>query len=291
MPGIVALVSAISNDVVAALAAASLPPLTDGQIVLGKSRRYDTSFAPRIIFIPRGSRFEPKSGGANVQPIVTTNAQAPGSRVRSYTMTQFGGGYSASPTITMSLPDIAGGTRATAAAIVRNGSIVKIVPVNVGSGYVNPPTVTITDSTGSNAAATANLAPTPAALAAIQQRELLTEWVQFEVRVWGVSGTSGAVVPDVNADYDATQALYQQVIASTHLLVPGRYRVTGGRWIDAQDDANIVDVVGHDFTFGLEIATPLMDQALQFAPVNTQPNPTNYLIPFNGGAQEQGSSG
>lgn len=64
MPGIVALVTAISNDVVAKLQAANYPPLVDNQIKLGRSFVEENSAPPRIIFIPKSSKFGPKNVSA-----------------------------------------------------------------------------------------------------------------------------------------------------------------------------------------------------------------------------------
>lgn len=60
MPGVVALVAAISDDVIAAFAAASLPPLVDGAILLGRQHVSEQSSAPRIVFIPKSSTFPAK---------------------------------------------------------------------------------------------------------------------------------------------------------------------------------------------------------------------------------------
>ena len=64
MPGIVALISAISDDVVAALAAASLPALTEGHILLGPEYVAESSAPPRIVFVPKGSTWGPKTMAA-----------------------------------------------------------------------------------------------------------------------------------------------------------------------------------------------------------------------------------
>lgn len=61
MPGIVALVSAISDNVVAALSTAGYPALTDGKVLLGAQHVYEQSSPPRVVFIPRGSKFQPKA--------------------------------------------------------------------------------------------------------------------------------------------------------------------------------------------------------------------------------------
>lgn len=60
MPGIVALRDALSDDVIASLAAASYPPLTDGKILLGRQYQFEQSAPPRIIFIPVRSDFPAK---------------------------------------------------------------------------------------------------------------------------------------------------------------------------------------------------------------------------------------
>ena len=60
MPAIVNLVSAISSDVVAKLAAAGYPALVDGKILLGRYHLAEASAAPRILFVPVASKFGPK---------------------------------------------------------------------------------------------------------------------------------------------------------------------------------------------------------------------------------------
>lgn len=288
---LVSIVTAISNDLVSRLAGAGLPPLTDGQIVLGKAKKPENSFPPRVIFVPMGARWEDPSPGFGASPVYPTNAQAPGSGLRSLIMTNYGGGYSGTPSVTISAPDVAGGVTATATATVTsNGAISGLVLTNAGSGYVNVPTVTIS-GTGTGATAAAYLRPTPQGLSGISQRSIRTEWHKFEVHCWGCSSTNGVPTPDVNLDYDATQLLYQQVIASIHSLAAGVYAPDSGQWVDAQDDATLVDVVGHDFVFNVEIALPLLAEpmpatsgaSVQFGPVGTQPSPTLYFIPFSGG--------
>lgn len=297
MAGIVSLVSMISNDVVAKIAAAGLPPLVDGQIVLGKSKVGENSSPPRIIFIPTSFRFAPPSAAVNVQPLAPTNANAPGSGVRSYTMTQYGGGYvQASTTVLVSAPDVPGGVRATATAVVTsNGAVSRLVPQVLGSGYLNPPTVTIS-GVGSGASATATLAPTPQALTVARQRALWTEWHMFEVHCWGTASSGTALAPDPDADYDATQQLYQQVIASAHAMAAGVYVPSQGAWFDAEYGATLVDVLGHKARFLLELATPLLSEpmvptagaSMQYAPPQTTQNPTLSIVPIGGGSPEQG---
>jgi len=297
MPGIVGLVAAISADVVAKIAAAGLPPLADGGIVLGKSRVADNAPPPRILFIPKSFRFEAPSPGVNVQPISPTNPNAPGFGVRSYTMTQYGGGYVPGSTpVTVSAPDVASGVQATAVATVSsNGSVVRIVPQVVGSGYLKAPTVTI-GGAGTNASATANLTPTPQALTVARQRAIWTEWHLFEVHCWATTSTNGTLTPDGDLDYDAAQQLYQQVISSAQAIAAGVYMPSQGAWFDADADATVYDVLGRKARFMLEIATPLLAEpmvpttgaSVQYAPPQTQANPTLYLQPIGGGTPEQG---
>lgn len=59
--GIVALVSAISDAVVASLEEAELPELSEGKILLGRQHQYGEAMPPRIIFIPLGSKFGPRN--------------------------------------------------------------------------------------------------------------------------------------------------------------------------------------------------------------------------------------
>lgn len=85
--------------------------------------------------------------------------------VISCTLTAGGTGYSAAPTVTISTPDFPSGgvndptgAQATAIATVQAGVIVGIDITYGGAGYFQP-TVTITDTTGSGAAATVAISP------------------------------------------------------------------------------------------------------------------------------------
>lgn len=60
MPGYVNLVKAISDDVVAQLAAAGYPPLVESKILLGRQYLNQQGGAPRIVFVPLGSEFQDK---------------------------------------------------------------------------------------------------------------------------------------------------------------------------------------------------------------------------------------
>lgn len=81
--------------------------------------------------------------------------------VKSIAVTAGGSGYSATPTVTVSAPDFPNGRKpyptgaqATAAAVVVGGVITQINVTYGGDGYFQP-IVTITDTTGSGATATA----------------------------------------------------------------------------------------------------------------------------------------
>ena len=52
-----AIVSAVSDDVVAGLELLSLPPLTDGAVLLGAPSVYENSAPPRVVFEPVSFRF------------------------------------------------------------------------------------------------------------------------------------------------------------------------------------------------------------------------------------------
>lgn len=77
MPGIVAIVTAISDAVVAELADKGYPPLTDGEILLGRQHQFAQSAPPRIIMYPAADNFLPKDvyGQAQNPPTDGQNAQ------------------------------------------------------------------------------------------------------------------------------------------------------------------------------------------------------------------------
>ena len=295
MAGIISLIGAISADLVAKMGAAGLAPLVDGRIVVGQVAANENSFAPRVVFIPQSFRWAAMSPGTNSQPIDPNNPNAPGFGVRSIMMTQYGGGYDGATAVVLSAPDVAGGVQATATPTIVNSSVSRIVVTNPGSGYLRPPSVTI-NGIGAAASATANLRPTPQAVTVATARSIFTEWHKFEVHCWGVSSSGGVAAPDVLLDYDATQQLFQQIIASAQALAAGVHLESAGKWVDASTGANLVDVVGHYATFTIELATPLLAEpmppatgaSVQHAPAQTQINPTNLLIPFSGGTPEQG---
>lgn len=71
---ITTLVDLISAHVVAALAAASYQPLTDGKILLGRRFQYVRSAPPRIIFIPTKNDFDASNAyGPGTAPLAAKN--------------------------------------------------------------------------------------------------------------------------------------------------------------------------------------------------------------------------
>lgn len=309
MAGISGLITAISNDLVAKIAAANLPPLVDKDsngnpcIAIGRVSANINSFAPRVVFIPLSFRWTAMSPGHNSNPVSLLNSGAPGAGIGRILMTQYGTGYtSITTTVTIGAPDVAGGTQATATAdVTSNGAVRGITVTNPGTGYLKPPTVTITSSlSGTGATATAYLRQTPQALTVMTQRPRYTEWHKFEVHCWGAASTNGVITPDQTQgavlDYDATQQLMHQVIASTFLVAPGVHVVSSGQWADAQTTATVVDVVGHYAVFQMEIQGPVLAEpmvpttgaSIQFVPPQTKENPTEYIQPFDGSPPEQG---
>lgn len=72
----------------------------------------------------------------------------------SVSITGTGTGYNT--TVTISAPDISGGTQATATASVTSGNVTGITIDNAGSGYINPPTISVGGG-GSGQTFTANM--------------------------------------------------------------------------------------------------------------------------------------
>lgn len=68
-----------------------------------------------------------------------------------------GSGYTSTPTVTISAPDIVTGTTATATANVVGNAVTSYTITNAGSGYLNVPTITVSGGGGSGATATSTL--------------------------------------------------------------------------------------------------------------------------------------
>ena len=294
MAGITAIVNALSVYMNAKMSAAGMPLLTDGGIAFGGAKRNETSLAPRIIMIPTTSRYGGPSPSHNASAISLQNPDSPGAGVRAYGPTSMGLGYvQASTTVTISVPDVAGGTRATATAVVRNGAIVSIVPSLPGTGYLKVPTVTI-GGVGSGAVYTATMRPTPQALSVLTARAIKTEYQRFEVGFWGVNSVGATLVSDYNLDFDAAQQLVHIFIAACQAIAPNICTFSGGLWIDSTDGSIQFDQLGHYFVVTVEIATPVLSEpvpataapAVGYANPNVAPNPSFTIVPFGGGTPE-----
>lgn len=292
MPGIVSLVSAISTDVNAALVSNGMPPLSDGSIMIGQVHVAETPAPPRVVFVPRGSRFTVRAA-PNRSSTGTAYGRSvnPGSGLRQVVMTQYGGGYT-TPQISFTG---GGGSNAAAVAILNGpgNSISAIALTNAGSGYTSPPNVVITDTGGTPsvvASAVASLQPSPEKLVQMSSRSLFTDTVLFDVHVWGVTGTSAGLTPSPDTDFDAAQLLYQQVIASTWLITAGMSSPKQGVWVDSRPDKVQLAGLGHYYVFALEIDTPIPEAPYQAATgtltqaaPGVQASPTLTLMPFAGG--------
>jgi len=90
-------------------------------------------------------------------------------------------------------------------------------------------------------------------------RTIAAENVKMNVHCWGSAGTNEPV-----DDYDVTRALYHQVRASIHKVMPGAYGVDeSGQY---RTGSNIVRL-GRWYTFGVTIYTPVLASLLTFDPV------------------------
>ena len=188
MPGIVTLINSISADVVAARALSALPALTDGKILIGKQHVFEASSPPRVVFVPLGSVFSPRSVAGRGTQMGTAERQAE-----------------------------------------------------------------------------------------YAQRSIATDTVHFEVHVWGQ-----AAVPDPDNDWDATQLLYQQVIASTYLTCVGCCVFKNGTWTDSTAKGTALMNAGREYVFSVEIATPVLDVLLPLAPAGTLPVTTSKMQASDG---------
>lgn len=122
------------------------------------------------------------------------------------------------------------------------------------------------------------------------QRSIKTDEITFEVHCWGVNDPT---VPeaDPDADFDATQALYQALILSIHKLTVGRYDLGPGEWVDQKANATQHMKYGHEFVFTVTFGTPVLDLLLPYAPTGTKANPTTNLQPIDGSSSEIGCTG
>lgn len=120
----------------------------------------------------------------------------------------------------------------------------------------------------------------------VQQRSIATDTKTFQVQVWGAAAT-----PAPDADFDSTEVLYQQIVRSAALLLPGIHTVGGGEWVDQTATESQLIKAGHLFVFSLAIATPVTDRVLLYVPALTVPAPTTRMDPNDGSTPEVGCTG
>lgn len=274
------LVQLISADTVARLAAAGLPPLIDGAILLGPEHTWENSSPPRIVMVPTGSEFFARSdaprGGRN-------NPKAPGAGVRYANVLTQGIGYTTA-TVTFGAPP--SGITATGLATINGGAVNRIVLTNPGSGYLTAPSVTITGD-GAGASASAKLNPSAELLSEISIRSLWSEHKKFRVNVWACTYTSGVATPNPDSDWDFAEMLYQVLIQSLQGLLSGIYRIGRIVWVSSLPNSSKLDMIGRMAEFDLEIFTPVPDTQNPFVPVGTLATPSVYFQPADGSAPEK----
>lgn len=91
-------------------------------------------------------------------------------------------------------------------------------------------------------------------------RTIAGEDISFEVRCWGAANTG-----DMVDDYDVTRAIYHQIRASLHKLMPGAYRIDeSGSYVV---ESNIVRH-GVAYVFGVTFLTPVLDGLMPYAFAN-----------------------
>lgn len=128
------------------------------------------SGAVSVNFSQFNNRLYYTDGVSNIYFTNGTNYYRQGTSVLSITVTNDGSGYTSTPTVTISAPNEAYGTTASAVATVTSNKVASITVTNAGSGYTSAPTITITGGGGSGASATANIsALSPAGLRLIRQ--------------------------------------------------------------------------------------------------------------------------
>ena len=91
------------------------------------------------------------SGGGNPTIQATATATIANGAVTGITFTG-GSGYTSAPTVTISLPQATATAQASATATLINGAVTGFTVTNFGTGYLNPPNVTVTGGGATTAA-------------------------------------------------------------------------------------------------------------------------------------------
>jgi len=129
-----------------------------------------TSGAVKVNFSQFNNRLYYTDGASNLYFTNGTSYYRQGTSILSITVTNDGSGYTSTPTITISAPNEAYGTTATATASVVSNKVSAITVTVAGSGYTSAPTVTISGGGGSGATATASVSSlAPAGLRLVRQ--------------------------------------------------------------------------------------------------------------------------
>lgn len=134
-----------------------------------KIRDYTTSFAGDDSFAGDVTDFDthafydedlslfrkPSGDYAGDEVTRTTGLNVPWSQNYTYYINEIeiynsGSGYIVEPTLTISAPDVEGGTQATATAVSNGSAIIAVNMINKGSGYTTIPTITITGAAGTD---------------------------------------------------------------------------------------------------------------------------------------------
>jgi len=128
-----------------------------------------TSGAVQVDFTQFNEKLYYTDGASYIYFTNGTSYYRQGTSVLSITVTNDGSSYGSVPTVTISAPNLAYGTTASATATVASNKVTGITVTNAGSGYTSAPTVTITGGGGSGATATASIsALSPAGLRLIR---------------------------------------------------------------------------------------------------------------------------
>ncbi len=116
-------------------------------------------------------------------------------------------------------------------------------------------------------------------------RPLATEAALMEIYSWGQ-----VYPPDAALDFDRTQQIYHQVVASTHLIAGGRFEIVVGDWDDQREKATQYLKAGHLHVMRIAYGTPVLDAPRAFVPTDTAFDPATYMS-LDGGPPEKGCGG
>lgn len=127
---------------------------TQLRLLLGSNNE---NVSPLILFDPsakmRGVGY--RINNQDEDDLDSTNSSG---SIAALNITGAGSGYTITPTVTISAPDLDGGVQATATATISGGAITDIVITEAGSGYTATPSVVVTGN-GNGAAVQAVLTP------------------------------------------------------------------------------------------------------------------------------------